>query len=86
LSLYCRPTRLVVHYTLLKGEHNELGTLRVCSRSIMKPPMQEEVEDDLAAEEENKLINEVRTLRLLRSSIVSSYTYLNALRSTRHGM
>ena len=25
----------------------------------MKPPMQEEVEDDLAAEEENKLINEV---------------------------
>ena len=26
----------------------------------MKPPMQEELEDDLAAEEENKLINEVR--------------------------
>ncbi len=25
----------------------------------MKPPMQEELEDDLAAEEENKLINEV---------------------------
>ena len=26
----------------------------------MKPTVQEEVEDDLAAEEENKLINEVR--------------------------
>ena len=25
----------------------------------MKPPMQDELEDDLAAEEENKLINEV---------------------------
>ena len=28
----------------------------------MKPPMQEELEDDLAAEEENKLINEVSNL------------------------
>lgn len=28
----------------------------------MKPPMQEELEDDLAAEEENKLINEVSDL------------------------
>lgn len=27
--------------------------------TAMKPPMQEELEDDLAAEEENKLINEV---------------------------
>ena len=29
------------------------------SDNNMKPPMQEELEDDLAAEEENKLINEV---------------------------
>lgn len=29
------------------------------SLPVMKPPMQEELEDDLAAEEENKLINEV---------------------------
>ena len=29
----------------------------------MKPVMIQEEEDDLAAEEENKIINEVRTLR-----------------------
>ena len=30
----------------------------------MKPTVQEELEDDLAAEEENKLINEVRSTDL----------------------
>ena len=35
----------------------------------MKPPMQDELEDDLAAEEENKLINEV-----LKPIIIIWYT------------
>ena len=45
----------------------------------MKAQM-EEVEDDLAAEEENKLINEVRSARLPTSWLLTL-----DLRSTKHG-
>jgi hypothetical protein len=37
----------------------------------MKPTMQDEIEDDLAAEEENKLINEVSTRVLLSTGRIS---------------
>lgn len=39
----------------------------------MKPQM-EEVEDDLAAEEENKLINEVRLHIQIKPSLVNTYS------------
>ena len=50
----------------------------------MKPPMQEELEDDLAAEEENKLINEVCCSRPEHLAGRKSHE-VSVSRSTRHG-
>jgi hypothetical protein len=41
----------------------------------MKPTVQEEIEDDLAAEEENKLINEV-SLRVVFSTKWTSFMFM----------
>lgn len=41
----------------------------------MKPPMQEELEDDLAAEEENKLINEVSVLFFAQAMHLRTWLY-----------
>jgi hypothetical protein len=48
----------------------------------MKPQVQDELEDDLAAEEENKLINEVRQTR---TSTQTLKFIIFSLRSTKHG-
>lgn len=50
----------------------------------MKPTVQEEIEDDLAAEEENKLINEVG-LRVSLSTRPTSFMFMILCRSIRHG-
>lgn len=47
----------------------------------MRPPV-EEIEDDLAAEEENKLINEVRAPATPDDNVLS----VSILRNTKHGM